>query len=57
MDQNSTGESDEVITSIKLSRSDHDALKAIAAQQHRSMSGQIRYWIDGHRDDDDRAAA
>jgi hypothetical protein len=34
-----------VVTSIALSREEHRALKEIAAEQQRTVSAQVRYWI------------
>lgn len=39
-----------VVTSIALSRDEHDRLKAIASEQQRTVSAQIRYWISIERE-------
>lgn len=40
----------EVLTSVRLSVADHEALQRIAKERHRTMSAQIRAWIDEHRE-------
>lgn len=35
-----------VVTSLRLSREQHDALKAVAARENRSVSGQLRHIIE-----------
>lgn len=37
-----------VITTVRLTREQHDRLRFIAAHQHRSMGGEIRRLIDEH---------
>ena len=35
----------EIVTSIRLSAEEHAFIKALAEQQHRSVSGQIRFMV------------
>lgn len=51
--------STEIVTSIRLSHDEHEALKALAASQHRSLSGQLRALIEQAvaADPDSKAAA
>lgn len=50
---------EEIVTSIRLSRETHARLAALAASQHRSVSGQIRFILDEVLTDetDEKAAA
>lgn len=41
---------EKVLTSVRLSVADHEALQKIARDRHRTMSAQIRAWIDEHKD-------
>lgn len=41
-------ETETVITTVRLTREQHDRLRLIAAHQHRSMGGEIRRLIDEH---------
>jgi hypothetical protein len=52
-----TNETDEIVTSVRLSASEHAALKRLAASEHRSLSGQIRLLIERAVAEADRAAA
>lgn len=36
----------QVVTSLRLSREQHEALKALAARENRSVSGQLRHVIE-----------
>jgi predicted XRE-type DNA-binding protein len=48
---------DTVVTTVVLSRPHHSSLKAIAARQHRTMSGVIRHWIERDALEQQRIAA
>lgn len=45
----------EVPVSFRLTQDEHEAFQRIAAREHRSMTGQLRYWIAS--DDADLAEA
>jgi hypothetical protein len=56
----STESSEEALigTSLRLTRAQHDALKALAAREHRSFSQQLRHMIEERvADADHREAA
>lgn len=58
--QSRDNDGDTVVTTFVLSRAHHDALRAIAARQHRPMVGVLRHWIDSEQaavDREQRAAA
>ena len=38
----------EVVTTIRLPKSQHDALKARAESEHRTLSGHVRFLIERH---------
>jgi len=46
-----------MVTTIRLSREQHDRLRIIAAHEHRSMGGEIRRLIDQRIEDFERATA
>jgi predicted DNA-binding ribbon-helix-helix protein len=46
MKHNSVAPEEHIVTSIRLSKTDHQELKELAAREHRSVSQQVRYWID-----------
>jgi len=55
---NQTGsQSSEVVTSLRLSRKQHEALKALAARENRSVSGQLRHIIERLTTEERKAAA
>lgn len=39
---------EDIITTIRLARVQHNAIKRVADSEHRSVSGQIRLAIDEH---------
>lgn len=41
-------EADEVITTVRLPKDHHEALRRIATQEHRSLSGQLRVVVEGY---------
>jgi len=45
-DRQDPAEAPEIVTSIRVTRSQHEALKALAAQERRSVSQQIRVGLD-----------
>ena len=36
-----------VVTSLRMTRKEHETLKALAARENRSVSGQLRHIIEG----------
>lgn len=48
---------DEVVTSLRMTREQHDALKALAARENRSVSGQLRHVIEQLTDVDHETKA
>lgn len=50
----------EIVTSVRLNGSQHEALKQLAAREHRSVAQQIRHLIEQsatQSDSDDKEAA
>lgn len=35
-----------VVTTVLLTQEQHDAFKRVATAEHRTMSGQVRVWIE-----------
>lgn len=48
---------DEIVTSLRMTREQHDALKALAARENRSVSGQLRHVIEQLTDEPETKAA
>lgn len=46
-----------MVTSLRLTRDEHARLKVIAASEHRSLSGQLRYMIDMYFSELEKAKA
>lgn len=44
--KNSTNAEERMVTSIRLTRGEHAALKALAAREKRSMAGQLKHVIE-----------
>lgn len=51
------GDEPEVVTSIRLTRAQHDALRLLAASQHRSISQQVRFLVENAVALEERKAA
>lgn len=56
MGSTTTPKSEIAVTSVKIERDKLDALKEIAATEHRSVSQQIRFLIDRCIEDHDEQA-
>lgn len=48
---------EEVVASVRLTRSDRDLLRALAKSQHRTLSGELRRLIELHLADERSEAA
>ena len=57
MTEDDTRDEATMVTTIRLSREQHDRLRIIAAHEHRTMAGEIRRLIYQRIEDFERATA
>lgn len=46
----------EIVTSVRLTISEHAFLKELARRERRSLSDQIRFWLDRAQEQEEQAA-